>query len=423
MPKSLLIYFLSNIISKLASFILLPFFLLYLTINDFGRIESILLTVNLIAPFSFLLVDSWLEKNNLILSKEKYFIRVVNTILSFGFVVTALAVVIYFILIGIDDLLIFSTSVFSLPFANVIRLKLLKLRYVDDLKSFFFINIFQSFVLLVTGFLLFYFFSNYLFLFFLSQLITSVLTNWFCNYRLKRNVIFTSLFAIDFKIIFKSLKFTYPLIPANYINLLLTNSYRYFSLLFFSTDKLGIVGVCTRFSTPMSMVGDSYLNYISPLVFKETENTKLELKHAINLFLFGLPVLLIVYYLFVELLIFYDFLKLDNEILLLLRIFLCVTYVGLIIKLDFFVLVKYAKTNFVLYCNLFYLFLLLCLSILIKLGFVDFDQMLRIVLMISCFMVVLMYFVGNKVIGIPLMLNLKTRLIVILIPIFLAWFF
>lgn len=414
MSKSLLIYLLCNIISKAATFLLLPFLLLYLTVNDFGIIESVLLIVNLVSPFSFLLIDSWLEKNNFLLFKEIQFQRVVNTIFLIGFLVSGVSIIFFYLLEGRTHILIFGISILTLPFSNVLRIKLLKVRYDNELRTFLYISIFQAILLVLSSLFLFYNFTEYLLMFFLSQFITSVAANLFCNYRLNKKIFYFNFKSIQLGLLFKSLKFTFPLIPSNYINILISNSHRYLSLLFYSVENLGVIGLMARFSTPINLLGDSYLNYLSPLVFRDTSSSKKELKSALKLFSFGFPILLLGYYVFIKLLIIFGFLKLENNVLYLLIFLLCGVYVGLIIKLDYLVFIKFEKTKHVFYSNVLYVSLLLIFSLFIKVGFVDFETMIRMSLLLTCLMVILIYVIGNRFLKIPLMLNLRNRMVVVI---------
>jgi len=267
-----LIYTLSEIISKIASFLLIPLYTRVFSPAEYGIIEILITIYTLSSVFGLLLLDDSLERYFYEIEKKqrkKYISSVLNVVIILSLIIATIIIIsskeLSILLFNSDDYtnFVMLCSVI-IPLVNINRICKLILRYDNKKYLFLATSLINLFITIIV--------SIYLILIrgvgitgYLLGIICGNAISLFINVFLIRKYY---IFNIDLKIINLLTKYSFPMLPAVFAGIINTYLNRFFILKYLSPDHLGIFTIANKFASMILLLQVGFSRAWYPTLFK-----------------------------------------------------------------------------------------------------------------------------------------------------------
>ena len=296
--KSFFAFGLATTLEKLIAFALVPLYVNIFSIEEFGIIDLIQVTIGILTVFGFLQFESALQRyyyDYKGLVKRGFITMVYVVVIALSllivFLVLLLAPSLSILLFETDkysNLLIISVS--QIPFNNVIVLSLLILRYERQNIKF---TILLLFKVIITLFLILFFVLNLkkgIEGIFIARLIGGFISMSIVLIFMRKN------FVLNFskKILIKSIRYSLPLVPASIGSVLSANANRFFITTFLTMSAVGIYAFSLKIASVMHMVYIAFIMAWGPFLFSKLKEKNHKRYFADILMVIATPVFIFV---------------------------------------------------------------------------------------------------------------------------------
>jgi O-antigen/teichoic acid export membrane protein len=293
LSSNILIYGGTNVIKSLVPFLMLPILTLYLSVEDYGVLSLVEVSILFLAPFISLNINSAINIEFYKLNKVDLKQYITNAIFL-SFIVLFICLFLVFLFqsfilkaLGLSSDLILWLPIFA--FLRIISSVVLGLYQVsDNAKKFAYFTFFQTFIDFVLSYLLVVFYKfGYLGRLegiYIALSISTILG----IYILQKQQYFS--FKIVTKYSKEILSYGVPLIPHVLGGVVLAMSDRYFISYFIDNEQVGYYSVAYQISALMLLVGVSVNQAWSPMLFRYLKDIHLNQDKIkkITFILFGL---------------------------------------------------------------------------------------------------------------------------------------
>lgn len=290
--KSIFFYSLPIIISSIASLVSIPLITKSISVSDYGLLEFIILTIDLIYIILCLEFEQALaiyinEDNN---NKSKIFSTCfnINLIFIILFIFLINFINYFFSFIEFNLLIIFSILLFFICGTKVLKNLL---RYISLTKFYSFISIFISINILVLNTIAFFYGILNLYNILLILAIAHCFGAFIIFFKINKNLYKKKIYINYFK---KFIIFSLPIIPGSILNFLNTFVDRYIISIFLDFNDLGYYSLAFKICSISSLIFLGISLTISPIIYQNLKN-----ENAVRSFIsFFLQIVIIISILF-----------------------------------------------------------------------------------------------------------------------------
>lgn len=270
--KNIAIYTFGSFITKLVNFILLPVYTYYLTVSEFGIVNSMqVLGSFLIIFFTLSLESSYMrlyydykteEEKKVLFSSLSIFIYINGlTMVLLLFVLNKYIGTVYK---SIGFFPFYALIIISTFFSTFSTLPLVHLRINEKATKYLFLSLLQLFMNIAFTLVFLIFLSRgargFLEASLISNLVIAFIYFLFTYSRID--------FRIDFSILKKSILFALPIIPTLLIAWIIDFSDRLFIERYFNLESVGIYSLAYRFGLLVTFISSSIATAYNPYFFK-----------------------------------------------------------------------------------------------------------------------------------------------------------
>ncbi|EJL6268129.1 oligosaccharide flippase family protein, partial [Vibrio cholerae] len=276
---NILVYGVVTGLSRMLPILLLPFYLSALSIEEFGRIEVLIALYNLIIIFGSMQLETAVQRYMYkVEDKAKYTLALsivvfLLSMLSFCIVAISSKKISYFLFgSDIEYVNITVISICSLLF-NVSTILLIYFRYSEQEKIFSLITLSQVVVTSVVTYALVVVEP-------LGNLgyVLGMTSGWLTVIALSSLLIYLQNKSIspDFSIIWQSLNFSWPQLPARFGSFFVQFGNRFIALSYFGAQTVAILGLATKFAAFFQLIYIAFNMAWNPYLYKNEKNDNLE---------------------------------------------------------------------------------------------------------------------------------------------------
>ncbi|EIY4754478.1 lipopolysaccharide biosynthesis protein [Vibrio cholerae] len=276
---NILVYGVVTGLSRMLPILLLPFYLSALSIEEFGRIEVLVALYNLIIIFGSMQLETAVQRYMYkVEDKAKYTLALsivvfLLSMLSFCIVAISSKKISYFLFgSDIEYVNITVISICSLLF-NVSTILLIYFRYSEQEKIFSLITLSQVVVTSVVTYALVVVEP-------LGNLgyVLGMTSGWLTVIALSSLLIYLQNKSIspDFSIIWQSLNFSWPQLPARFGSFFVQFGNRFIALSYFGAQTVAILGLATKFAAFFQLIYIAFNMAWNPYLYKNEKNDNLE---------------------------------------------------------------------------------------------------------------------------------------------------
>lgn len=252
--KNSFIFAIGNLGSKLISFILVPFYTYVLTRSQFGTVDIITTTVNMLLPIISLSIFDAVFRFTLDRQENK------DVVLTNGVVISVIGSLVTLLLIPVLTLikvpmpnhvyLLLVTSAFVSLFSNFVRA-------INQVKSFAFAGILGTLVTAITNVTFLWYLKLGIQGYLISMIIANVAVLIFLSIRIKIFKRF-SFDYLDKIVLLKMVTYSVPLIPNAFSWWINTSADRYFILAFVGSAGNGLYAVANKIPSLLTILNQIF---------------------------------------------------------------------------------------------------------------------------------------------------------------------